>query len=96
MRIQAEPTPVIANIDGVCCRIWNAVTDRGTPCLLFIHRLAAHPGATPADRLALEVELEEQGAPASVVSMESMPRGVDNPPGKGGRNATSTKGQARP
>jgi len=40
MKIQMEATEHVVSIDGVECRIWNAVTDSNIPCLVFVHRIA--------------------------------------------------------
>jgi hypothetical protein len=42
MKIQMESTEHVVSIDGVECRIWNAVTDTNIPCLVFVHRIAVH------------------------------------------------------
>jgi hypothetical protein len=49
VKIQMEPTELITDLDGVECRLWNAVTERGTQCFVYAHRIAvpsdgtAHP-----------------------------------------------------
>jgi hypothetical protein len=40
MKIQMEATEHVVSIDGVECRIWNAVTDSNIPCFVFVHRIA--------------------------------------------------------
>jgi hypothetical protein len=44
LRIQMEPTEHIITIDGVECRVWNAITDRDTQCFIFVHRIAVPDG----------------------------------------------------
>lgn len=40
MILQAEPTEIFAELDGVECRVWNAVTEKHTQCFLFVHQIA--------------------------------------------------------
>lgn len=40
MTIQMVPTEHIVTLDGVECRLWNAVTERGSHCFVFVHRIA--------------------------------------------------------
>lgn len=46
MKIQMEPSEHIVLLDGVECRVWNAVTERGTQCFLFIHRIGLRSDET--------------------------------------------------
>lgn len=41
IRIQAEPSQIIVNLDGVECRVWNAITETGEQIFLFVHRVAS-------------------------------------------------------
>ena len=40
VKIQAESTHIVLELDGVECRVWNAVTETGEQCFLFVHRVA--------------------------------------------------------
>jgi len=40
MKITIVSTSKLTTIEGVPCRVWEGVTDRGVPCHVFIHRLA--------------------------------------------------------
>lgn len=40
MIIQMEPTTHIVMVDGVECRLWNAITERGSQCFVFVHSVA--------------------------------------------------------
>lgn len=40
MIIQMEPTEHIVTVDGVECRIWNAITAKGSQCFVFVHSIA--------------------------------------------------------
>lgn len=40
MRIQAEPTQQLVPLNGVTCRVWNAVTEDGEQVFLFVAKVA--------------------------------------------------------
>lgn len=40
MKIPMESTPHIVTVDGVECRVWNAVTENEVQCLVFVRRIA--------------------------------------------------------
>ena len=40
MKILMESTEHIATLDGVECRVWNAVTENDIQCFIFVHRIA--------------------------------------------------------
>ena len=40
MKITIEPTPKLADFDGVQCRLWNGVSDAGVEVYVFVHRIA--------------------------------------------------------
>lgn len=40
MKILMESTPHLVTVDGIECRIWNAVTETDIQCLVFVHRVA--------------------------------------------------------
>ncbi len=40
MRVQAEPSEIIVNVEGLECRVWNGVTEAGEQVFLFVHRVA--------------------------------------------------------
>ena len=72
MKVIAESTPHILTLDGVDCRVWDAVTDDGRPCLLLVHRLAIDHRL---DALApLGGELELMGNPHTI-EMDLSPEG---------------------
>ena len=62
MRVQAEPSGIIANLDGVECRVWNAVTEDGKQLFLFVHRAASREdlGGELLPRITLKTEMKEQ------------------------------------
>ena len=63
MKIQMESTPAITDLNGVPVRVWNGVTEKGIPCLVFVHRLAVH---LQRDATQFDAELQEQLAPGFV------------------------------
>ena len=62
MKIQMEPTEHIVKIDGVECRAWNAVTERGSQLIVFVHSIATPDGAPadPADQRDLDEQFNER------------------------------------
>ena len=40
MKILMESTKHVITVDGVECRVWNAVTENDTQCFVFVHRIA--------------------------------------------------------
>ena len=40
-RVQAEPTEILVDLEGVECRVWNAITNQGDQVFLFVHRVAS-------------------------------------------------------
>lgn len=62
MKIQMEPTEHVVTVDGVECRIWNAVTENNTQCFVFVHRIAIRkddPGKKEFDALFCDVPIME-------------------------------------
>jgi hypothetical protein len=51
MRLTIESTSELAHVNGTPVRVWTGKTERGTPALAFITRLA-FDGDAPADELA--------------------------------------------
>jgi hypothetical protein len=41
VKVQAESTHILLNVDGVETRVWNAVTEDGEHVFLFVHRVAS-------------------------------------------------------
>lgn len=61
MKIQMEPTEHIVKVDGVECRIWNAVTEKGSQLCVFVHSIGAlHGEIDPADQKELNEQFEER------------------------------------
>ena len=69
MKITIEATEKITTIDGVQVRLWEGVTETGTKCLVFVHRVAVHDGEDPGQ---FEKELEEQMPPGRVFSLREI------------------------
>jgi hypothetical protein len=67
MKIQMEPTEHLVFVDGVECRVWNAITDRDTQCFVFVHRIGIPTDGTahPDDRKDFE-ELFDGWEPTTI------------------------------
>ena len=40
MNLLMTSTELVVTIDGIECRVWNAVTENNTQCFVFVHRVA--------------------------------------------------------
>ena len=54
MKLTIESTTQLTEIDGVPVRLWKGITEQGTACLVFVHRLAVAPEAD-AEEFAAEL-----------------------------------------
>lgn len=59
MKITIESTDQLTHIDGVPVRFWRGVTEAGTKCKVFVHRVAVH-NAEDASQFALELKEQTQ------------------------------------
>jgi hypothetical protein len=59
MRIQIEPTDILTDLDGVPVRVWNGITENGTQCFVFVHRVAVYS----EDSEEFDAELLDQPSP---------------------------------
>lgn len=66
MKITIESTDMLTHIDGVPVRLWVGVTEQGTACKVFVHRVAVHNNH---DAEQFEKELKEQIQPGRVFSL---------------------------
>jgi hypothetical protein len=66
LKITIEATAHITSIDGVPVRLWEGVTENGTPCKVFIHRIAAREADDGAD---LARELRECLPPGHAIRL---------------------------
>jgi hypothetical protein len=41
LKVQAEATHILLELDGVQVRVWNAITEGGDQVFLFVHRVAS-------------------------------------------------------
>lgn len=69
MQVQIESTDKLTTIDGVPVRVWNGVTAEGTPCLVFVHRIAVHKDH---DSSQFERELQEQLPPGRHIPLSAI------------------------
>lgn len=60
MIITITATEKLTDINGVPVRLWEGVTDQGTKCKVFVHRLVVHKDE---DQKAFEEEFTEQMPP---------------------------------
>lgn len=69
MLIQMERTAHVFIVDGVKCRLWKAVTERGSPCLVLVHRIAIPDDGTahPDDEKEFNEQFEEAVTPIEVM-----------------------------
>ncbi len=63
MNIQIQSTHVLTEIEGRQVRVWDGLTESGTPCKVFVARLAVH---RDHDASQFERELKEQLPPSEL------------------------------
>lgn len=61
MKMTIESTTEIVNVNGIDCRLWEGVTERGVAVQVLIPRIAARKGQ---DLSQFEAELAEQRPPS--------------------------------
>ena len=66
MRLMIESTDKLTRMDGVPVRVWEGTCDDGTPCKVFVHRIAVHEDE---DAEAFEQEQAEQLPPGRYVPL---------------------------
>ena len=66
MKITMEATAALTRLDGVPVRLWEGVTEQGTKCKVFVHRIAVHNDENAED---FERELQEQLPPGSMIEL---------------------------
>jgi len=64
MKLTIESTTQIVNADGIDCRVWEGVTERGVKVVCLIPRIAVQNGQ---DHAQFEAELKEMRAPTAMV-----------------------------
>ena len=69
MKITMTATEKITQLDGVPVRVWEGVTEAGTKCICFVHRIAVH---NSEDSGQFERELAEQLPPGISISMRNI------------------------
>jgi hypothetical protein len=62
--IQMEATDQTLMVDGVECRVWNAVTERRTQCFVFV--------------MCIAVRIDEEGHPDDKKEFDEMFKGRPN------------------
>lgn len=66
MKIAIHATEHIVDLNGVPCRLWEGVTEKGTPCKVFVHRLAVAPSENQEE---FEQELATQLPPGVKIDL---------------------------
>ena len=66
MTITITATQNVTYLDGVKARVWEGITDRGTKCIVFVHRVAV---ANDSDCSQFDQELAEQMPPGRIVEL---------------------------
>lgn len=66
MKILIEASDQIVRLNGVECRVWHGTTDDGTPCRVFVHRVAVREDL---DRTRFEAELQEKLPPGRHIDL---------------------------
>lgn len=67
MKILMESTELVVSVDGVECRVWNAVTENDTQCFILVHRI----GVRNSDDQKEFAELLEQGSNVMMILKET-------------------------
>ncbi len=69
MRMTIEATDQLTTMDGVPVRLWEGTTEAGTPCKVFVHRIAVHKSQ---DAAQFDKELKEQLPPGRSVPLSAI------------------------
>jgi hypothetical protein len=69
MKIAIEATEKLTQMDGVPVRLWEGVTEQGTLCKVFVHRIAVHKSQ---DAETFDRELKEQVPPGVHMSLRDI------------------------
>jgi len=69
VNILVESTKQLTVLDGVPVRVWKGLTGRGTPCFVFVHRIAVQKSE---DQGEFERELTETLAPGQGVPLSQV------------------------
>ena len=69
MKITIESTSRLTTVDGVECRAWTGTTEAGTPCVVFVRRIAVEMGK----HAEFERELLEKATPEELQGARAIP-----------------------
>jgi len=69
--ITMTPTSKIVELNGVPARIWEGTTDKGTPCVVFVTRVAVSNACPPDAHAAFREALQETKPPS--VEVQAIP-----------------------
>lgn len=62
MKITITSTPVVTEIDGRPCRLWEGVTESGHPCQVFVAAVAAVGNEREFEKELLSIEAPPESA----------------------------------
>lgn len=69
MEFQAKATDQITYLHGIECRVWDAISEAGLRCRLFVQEIAARDGH---DAHLLEQQLYEYMPPGHLVKLKDL------------------------
>ena len=69
MEFQVKATDQIANIFGVECRVWDAISDAGLHCRMFVQSIVVRDGH---DSHLLEQQIYESMPPGRLVKLKDL------------------------
>lgn len=69
MKIVIESTDQVTDVDGIPVRVWNGMTEQGTPCVVLVHRLVVR---SDADTERFERELLTMPTPREVTLTDAL------------------------
>lgn len=69
MKLEIEATDKITRLDGVECRLWRGKTEKGTKCLVFIHRITPEINE---DKAEFASELNERLPPGFYIDLRHL------------------------
>jgi len=69
MKVTIMATEKLTNLDGVPVRVWEGVTEGGTACIVFVHRIAVRADEDAAE---FERELKERMPPGRAIDLRQV------------------------
>ena len=69
MEFQVVATDQITNLHGVECRVWDAISEGGLRCRMFVQNICVRDGA---DSYLLEEQMYEYMPPGHLVKLKDL------------------------